>query len=74
MLQRLRSLFSAIITTEEKISCYHCGEKSGRSRTVYVIFENTRQPVCCYGCAAVLKAVEELGIHDEYHASKIITS
>jgi Putative metal-binding domain of cation transport ATPase len=66
-----RDLFQKLISHEERISCYHCGERSKKNLTVYVHFEHQTRPVCCYGCAAILKTIEELGMHDEYHASKI---
>lgn len=56
---------------DNKISCYHCGEKSRRSQTIYVFFGGATRPVCCHGCAAILKTVEELDMHAEYHAHKI---
>lgn len=66
-----RNLFHQLISREERIICYHCGEQSKKSLTVYIHFEHQIRPVCCYGCAAILKTIEELGMHDEYHASKI---
>lgn len=57
--------------TNNKITCYHCGEKSRPSITVYVRFDGEIRAVCCYGCAAILKTVEELGMHDEYKSHKI---
>ncbi|OYY40566.1 MAG: hypothetical protein B7Y56_15925 [Gallionellales bacterium 35-53-114] len=69
----LRSLLKVLLTTDTKISCYHCGEKSRKSQTLYVFFNGATRPVCCYGCAAILKTVEELGMHDEYQTSKINT-
>lgn len=65
------SLFKTALATEEKISCFHCLEKSKKSLTVYVYFDGHMRPVCCYGCAAVLKTVEELAMHPEYYDSRI---
>ena len=64
-------IFLGLLSTEEKISCFHCHEKSKKSLTVYVNFDGNIRPVCCYGCAAVLKTVEELAMQQEYYDSKI---
>lgn len=75
MFRRFLSLISlwlkAFNTTDEKTSCYHCGEKSSRRQTIYVLFDGATRPVCCYGCAAILNTVEELDMHAEYHAHKV---
>ena len=57
-----------------KINCYHCGDKSTPRRTVYVRFDGETRAVCCNGCAAILKTVEELGMIDDYLAHKTGTS
>lgn len=67
----INTFFRSLITDEEKISCYHCGEKSKKSLTVYIQFDGEIRPVCCHGCAAILKTIEELEMHDEYHSHKI---
>jgi len=64
-------IFKSLFAAEEKISCFHCNEKSRESLTVYVNFDGKVRPVCCYGCAAVLKTVEELAMHQEYYDSRI---
>jgi len=71
LLFSIRSLFKANHTAVKKISCYHCGDKSSPSRTIYVHFDGGMRAVCCNGCAAILKTVEELGMRDEYLAHKI---
>jgi Putative metal-binding domain of cation transport ATPase len=71
LLSSIRSLLQTLTSSEEKISCYHCAEQSRKSLTVYIHFDHQIRPVCCHGCAAILKTVEELGMHDEYHANKI---
>ncbi len=65
----LRSIFDRT-DNPNGIVCFHCGELSRPKDTVYVLFEGARQPVCCFGCAAVLKTVEELDMTVEYKASK----
>jgi len=67
----LRVYFYSNLKSANKITCYHCGEKSTPSQTIYVDFENVNRPVCCNGCAAILKTVEELGMCEEYHAQKL---
>jgi hypothetical protein len=71
LLKAIQTLFGTDHLSGAKISCYHCGEKSTPSRTVYVQFEGDNRAVCCNGCAAILKTVEELGMNEEYHAHKI---
>ena len=61
----------SLLATEEKISCFHCNEKSSKSLTIYISFDGLTRPVCCHGCAAVLKTVEALGMHQEYYDSRI---
>ena len=65
------SWFNSGAKRGSKISYYHYSEKSTPSRTVYVQFEGQQRAVCCHGCAAILKTVEELGMCDEYRAHKI---
>ena len=62
--------FYSSLNPANKITCYHCGEKSAPSQTIYVDFEGVNRPVCCNGCAAILKTVKDLGMCEEYHAQK----
>jgi len=76
MIQELLHSIQAIFRLDnasksKKISCYHCGDKSAPERTVYVQFNGVIHPVCCNGCAAILKTVDELGLQEEYFAHKI---
>lgn len=75
MFQYLQSRFNSLLIkyakSENKIVCFHCGEKSKLSLTVYVQFDGATRATCCHGCGAILQTVEELGIHDEYFAHKI---
>lgn len=64
-------IFMTLFATEENISCFHCNEKSRKSLTIYVNFDGNMRPVCCHGCAAVLKTVEELAMHQEYYDCRI---
>lgn len=66
----LQTYIQSIIKPVDRVTCYHCGEKSLPSQTIYVDFENITRPVCCNGCAAILKTVEALGMCEEYHAQK----
>ena len=71
MLNATKSFFHKYASREEKITCYHCGEKSRKSLTIYIQFDGEPRPVCCHGCAAILNTVDELDMHDEYRAHKI---
>lgn len=67
----LNSLRRLLPDKDVKIVCYHCTDKSKKSKTVYVEFDGQIRPVCCQGCAAILRTVENLGIQEEYKARKI---
>jgi hypothetical protein len=67
----IKIFFSNWTAGNERITCYHCGEKSKKNVTLYIDFDGAIRPVCCYGCAAILNTVDELGIHEEYLANKI---
>lgn len=74
MFNNFRDLVSYIFRhpypLSNKITCYHCGEKSTPSRTLYVNFQGADRSVCCNGCAAILKTVDELGMCEEYQSQK----
>ncbi|MBC3932699.1 MULTISPECIES: heavy metal translocating P-type ATPase metal-binding domain-containing protein [Undibacterium] len=44
---------------KKSVVCFHCGECSRPSQTLYTQFDNARQAVCCHGCLAILQAVEK---------------
>lgn len=71
LLHSIRSEFKENHPAVKRISCYHCGEKSIPSRTLYVYFDGSNRAVCCNGCAAILQTVEELGMREEYLAHKV---
>jgi Cu2+-exporting ATPase len=66
----VRSFFKSNHSSNSKITCYHCGEKSLPKHTVYVQFDGEIRPVCCHGCAAILRTVDDLGMREEYLAHK----
>jgi hypothetical protein len=70
----LMSVVTDLFTPAAKITCYHCGDKSHPRRTVYIQFDNAIRPVCCNGCATILRTVEELGMREEYLAHKNLMS
>jgi hypothetical protein len=71
----LMSAVADVFTPAEKITCYHCGDKSHPRRTFYMQFDHAIRPLCCNGCATILRTVEELGMREEYlaHKSQITT-
>ena len=71
LLVSIKTAFIRNLTPAKKISCYHCGEKSSPSRTIYVQFNGEIRAVCCNGCAAILKTVADLDMLDSYLANKI---
>lgn len=66
----IHSLIHLLFNKEERIVCYHCDDTSRKSKTVYVKFDGSIRPVCCQGCAAILRTVEQLGMQEEYKARK----
>jgi hypothetical protein len=74
MFTTIRSIFLAAATSDKTIKCYHCGEKSKQEHTVHIQFDGAIRPVCCQGCAAILRTVEELVLHEEYRNNKIRTT
>lgn len=75
MLHRLTSLLRGIRTgrtgASEKLPCFHCGDLVGRRRAVQVQFDGALRIVCCHGCAAILKTVEQMGMLQQYRARKM---
>ncbi len=54
----------------EKLPCFHCGELVKRRRAVLVPFDGASRIVCCHGCAAILKTVEQMGMLQQYREQK----
>lgn len=53
-----------------KINCFHCGDSVKATRAVFVEFDGASHAVCCHGCAAVLKTVQQMGMLQQYRAQK----
>lgn len=74
MFQKLSSMLANAVAERqvaaEKLECFHCGEMVKRRRAVFMQFDGASRTLCCHGCAAILKTVEELGMRDEYYAGK----
>jgi len=66
----IRNLINNILVPDDKITCFHCGDKTSPKRTIYVRFNDEIQPVCCNGCASILRTIESLNMTDEYLAHK----
>lgn len=54
----------------EKIDCFHCGEKMRKSNALTASFDGLMQPVCCHGCRAILRTVEQNKLVAEYMKNK----
>lgn len=65
----LDTVFSSF-GTEEKLDCFHCGEKMRKANALTARFNGGLHPVCCHGCLAVLHAVERNKLVDEYLQNK----
>lgn len=53
-----------------KLSCFHCGEKMRERNALSVKFNGATQQVCCHGCLAVLRTIEQNHLVDEYIKNK----
>nr|WP_314862949.1 heavy metal translocating P-type ATPase metal-binding domain-containing protein [uncultured Undibacterium sp.] len=54
----------------EKCLCFHCGESMRKEHALMATFRQQQYPVCCYGCLAVLNAIEKNNLVDDYLRSK----
>jgi hypothetical protein len=74
MFRKLSSLLATAVAgrqvAADKLECFHCGEMVKRRRAVFMQFDGASRALCCHGCAAILKTVEELGMCSEYYSSK----
>ncbi|MES2040805.1 MAG: heavy metal translocating P-type ATPase metal-binding domain-containing protein [Pseudomonadota bacterium] len=57
--------------TSEKTACFHCGEKMHKSNALTTSFDCRMQPVCCHGCLAILRTVEQNKLVAEYMRNKV---
>lgn len=53
------------------MACFHCGDAVRQSRAVEVKFDGEVRRVCCHGCAAVLKTVEQMEMQQQYYEQKM---
>ncbi|MBC3934891.1 heavy metal translocating P-type ATPase metal-binding domain-containing protein [Undibacterium sp. CY7W] len=51
---------------KKSVVCFHCGERSRPSQTLYIQFNHAQQAVCCHGCLAILQAVEKNQMTADY--------
>lgn len=54
----------------EKTDCFHCGEKMRKSNALTARFNGQLQPVCCHGCLAILRTVEQNNLVNDYMKNK----
>ncbi|MFZ6820226.1 heavy metal translocating P-type ATPase metal-binding domain-containing protein [Undibacterium sp. Ji22W] len=54
----------------EKCLCFHCGESMRKDAALMATFQQVQQPVCCHGCLAVLNAIEQNGLIEDYLQAK----
>lgn len=52
--------------SENKLSCYHCGEDILPGQNHSVMISKKERNMCCPGCAAVASAICEFGLTDYY--------
>ncbi|WP_018690810.1 heavy metal translocating P-type ATPase [Algicola sagamiensis] len=48
------------------LSCFHCGESVPDGFDVTIHYQETDQPVCCFGCEAVANTILQNGMEDYY--------
>jgi hypothetical protein len=65
----LTSMFP-VLKREEKIVCFHCGEKMVKAHALVINFDRSPQSVCCHGCLAILRTVEQNQLVSEYLLSR----
>jgi hypothetical protein len=65
--QQLAKLF----IPSERLVCFHCDERYRPSKNVDVVFQTELRQVCCHGCAAVLKTIEQQGLVQDYLNAKL---
>lgn len=58
------------LPASEKLPCFHCGDLVKRRHAVDVQFDGAARTVCCHGCAAILKTVEQMGMVQQYREQK----
>ena len=58
----------------KKVACFHCDESMRQQHALMARFDGKFYPVCCHGCVAVLKAVEQNALIAEYWQTKIQNS
>ncbi len=46
--------------------CFHCGLPVPDNLKIYVEYLSVDEPMCCYGCQAVSKAIIDSGMDDFY--------
>ena len=55
---------------QNKVCCFHCGDYVSQRRVVRCDFDGASRELCCHGCAAVLRMVEENGLTSQYWQDK----
>ena len=57
---------NGITATDPVVSCFHCGLPLPRGLDLTVTINGHDEPMCCYGCQAVAKAIVDSGNVDFY--------
>ncbi|MFZ6656083.1 heavy metal translocating P-type ATPase metal-binding domain-containing protein [Undibacterium sp. TJN19] len=65
----LASMFP-VLKGEEKVLCFHCGEKIAKTHALVITFNRSAQSVCCHGCLTILRTVEQSQLVGEYLLSR----
>jgi hypothetical protein len=71
MWQTLSALFSPSrrAPAGAALRCFHCFEPMSARQVIKTAFDGAERLVCCHGCAAVLRTVEENGLCQPYWAA-----
>lgn len=46
--------------------CYHCGELIPKGIALFVVIDNTSQPMCCIGCQAIAETIVSNDLTEYY--------
>jgi hypothetical protein len=58
------------VQAAEKVTCFHCEESVRKKNVIMSEFDGKLRPLCCHGCVAVLKMIEQNHLVAQYHQAR----